>query len=162
MTDRGVIHAWLTIFIHVIVYASERGSGERFHGSIDIGTDEQERGVTMKGTGVLVYSEHDEADGNDFQPHLINFIDSFGHADFSSEVTAALRKNTDCAVIVVDVIEEWTWADTIDEDGALEKTPKWHLMERFLFLVYQLSSKSTSLYPHSLSPNTTREGVWRK
>lgn len=65
---------------------------------LDYDMIEQERGITIKASGISLIHE---LEGRD---HLIHLIDTPGHIDFSSHVTRGLRL-TDGAIIVVDVIE---------------------------------------------------------
>lgn len=76
----------------------------------DLRDDEKERGISIKATSISLLHEkevEEEKEGETCtvtKPYVIHLIDSPGHIEFSSEVTASLRV-TDGALVVVDYVE---------------------------------------------------------
>ena len=120
----------------------------------DTRKDEQERCITIKSTAISLYYTLPEKDlAHITQPReeglssfLINLIDSPGHVDFSSEVTAALRV-TDGALVVVDCVSGvCVQTETVLRQAIAERIRPVVFMNKMDLALLTLQLRSEDLY----------------
>jgi len=142
------------------IIAESRAGDARF---TDTRKDEQERCITIKSTAITLFNELDSdqlafvkkvqplainSDGKEEPGFLINLIDSPGHVDFSSEVTAALRV-TDGALVVVDAVSGvCVQTETVLRQAIAERIKPILFMNKLDKAVSTMGQDPESLYQH--------------
>lgn len=106
---------------------------------LDSRKDEQERNITMKASAISLIHDGDK---------LVNLVDSPGHVDFSSEVSAAVRV-ADGAIVLVDAVQGiGTQTQTVITQAYQEGLEMVLVINKFDRLIVDLCLSPLEAYVH--------------